>query len=390
MKFKRRHILLSGLTAGLGATIGTEQWQVQQQQRQQAELEAILKNEPRNVDTLLASAFESDSRKIYQGQQIQAAVKLTPPLVPYDREMSRRLILCSKIATQQYLRGKIDPTYDGSIRSLPAYRSELDEYQQIATFRGKEALVNETIALDVPTDAQANSDDPIEQEVNNAENTIQNTVRKAVRATLRVPVYIGFALISKKHSLIVFRGSQTRAEWVNNVTAFQEDYTNLPSKIDCGKIHSGFLDNYRSILEPLPRDVAAQLNPTVPCYVSGHSLGAALAVLASLDIALNVPAIKPQLQLYIYASPRVGDPTFAKLHNELIPNSYRVVNQADTINLLPPTNVLGVYLHIGQEWSFLAQNGDLLPNHVVDTYQTAINRAVETSEIPQYPISGTS
>jgi hypothetical protein len=43
---------------------------------------------------------------------------------------------------------------------------------------------------------------------------------------------------------------------------------------------------------------------------------------------------------------------------------------------------------VGQEWSFLSHQKDFMPNHVVDTYQGAIEREVETDRSRQYPISG--
>ena len=103
---------------------------------------------------------------------------------------------------------------------------------------------------------------------------------------------------------------------------------------------------------------------------------------------MNIPSLRKQIQLYTYASPRVGDLTFATLHAKQVPNSYRVVNLADSIPLMPPTQAVGTYLHVGQEWSFLSQKGDFMPNHVVDTYRTAIEREVETNSYRAYPVPG--
>ncbi len=49
----------------------------------------------------------------------------------------------------------------------------------------------------------------------------------------------------------------------------------------------------------------------------------------------------------------------------------------DTVPLVPPITIGNFYVHIGQEWSFLAQFGDILLNHVVDTYQTALAQELE-------------
>ncbi|MCY7381340.1 MAG: lipase family protein, partial [Microcoleus sp. CAN_BIN18] len=46
------------------------------------------------------------------------------------------------------------------------------------------------------------------------------------------------------------------------------------------------------------------------------------------------------------------------------------------------------YVHVGEEWAFLAQNGDVMPNHVVDTYKSAIDKQAETNKPRNYPNSG--
>ena len=385
MKFNRRQILLGGVVTGITATTATE-YQTRQKQKQ---LQALAEKQmPTDQESLLEAAFQADAEKIYQGQKIIASLKLTAPNIPYDRELSKLLIECSKIATQQYLTGKTIPSYDGSIKGLPAYTPSLERYTQIASFQGKEAEISQTVAVNLPTTNQSNSSDPLQQNLDTAEEEMGQAIQEMVKLTKEIPVYLGFVLSSPENNIIVFRGTQTRVEWINNFTARQKDFTEPNSGQYFGKIHEGFIRNYLRIVQPIPREVAQTLDPNIPCYITGHSLGASLAILAALDIALNVPQLREQIQLYTYASPRVGDPTFATLHAKQVPNSYRVVNLADAIPLMPPTQAVGTYVHVGQEWSFLSHQGDFMPNHVVDTYQAAIDREVETVRSRNYPISG--
>ena len=230
----------------------------------------------------------------------------------------------------------------------------------------------------------------MDQSVNQAETDIANSLQQVVKISQTIPVYMGFVLASPQRSLIVFRGTQTAIEWLNNIRAVPNAFTDPLSGQYFGKIHSGFIKNYRRIVDPLPRQIAQQLDPNLPCYITGHSLGASLAVLCALDLALNLPALQPQLQLYTYASPRVGDLTFARLHTKYVPNSYRVANLADAIPLLPPTTGFGTYVHVGQPWSFLSQQQDFMPNHVVDTYKQAILAEKESDQSRTYPLSGLS
>ena len=385
MKLRRRQVLFGGVAAGVAATLGSEYAARRAEQIRSAKLLALNPNDPIQ---LLKQTFEADTKKIRAGLDIQAAVPRSRPTVSYSREMSKLLIQCSKLATQQYLTGKTIATYDGSIKTLPAYFRELDGYTQIVSFKGHEAEVEDTIEVEVPTAAQNNSQDPLEQQANEAQDTIGQTVKEAVKLRQLTPVYLGFVLTSKARNIIVFRGTQRNTEWLYNFYARQREYHNATETQTLGKVHRGFVANYKSIINPIPRDVAKQLDSSIPCYITGHSLGSALAVLASLDIALTVPALKPQIQLYTYAGARVGDPTFAAIHAQLVPNHYRIVNLADIVPLLPPIQSPGgTYVHTGEEWSFLAQNGDFLPNHVVDTYREAVDRRVETNQQRSYPVS---
>ncbi len=385
MRFNRRQMLIGGVVAGMAATTAKDY----QFHRKQKQLQALAKQQlPQDQESLLEAAFQADADKIYEGQQIIDSLQLTPPTLPYDRDLSKLLIECSKIATQQYLTGKTIPTYDGSIKKLPAYTSKLDSYTQIASFKGKEAQISETVAVNLLANNPGNFSDPLQESLDTTEDQVGQAIQKMVKLRKEIPVYLGFVLSSPENNIIVFRGTQTRVEWINNFTAIQKDYTDPISGQYFGKIHDGFIKNYLRIVEPIPRKIARTLDSTVPCYVTGHSLGASLAVLGALDIVLNVPQLKEQIQLYTYASPRVGDPTFAKLHAQSVPNSYRVFNLADIITLMPPTQSVGTYVHVGQEWSFLSHQKDFMPNHVVDTYNAAIHQEVETNHSRNYPMSG--
>lgn len=386
MRLRRRQILLGGVAAGVAATVGNEYAARRAAQAQSAELLALNASDPTH---LLKQTFKADAEKINAGLAIQASLGQPRPPIPYSREMSNLLIQCSKLATQQYLTGKTIPAYNGSIKTLPAYFHELDGYTQLTSFKGHEAEVEDTIEVDVPTTAQNNPQDPVEQGANEAQSTIGQTVKEAVKLRQLTPVYLGFVLVSKTRNIIVFRGTQRNTEWLYNFYARQEDYHNPAGGGALGKVHRGFVANYKSIIDPIPRDIAKQLDPSVPCYITGHSLGSALAVLASIDLALNIPALKPQIQLYTYAGARVGDLTFARIHARSVPNHYRVVNLADVVPLLPPIQSPGgTYVHTGEEWSFLSQSGDFLPNHVVDTYRQAISQRMETNQPRTYPTSG--
>ena len=80
-------------------------------------------------------------------------------------------------------------------------------------------------------------------------------------------------------------------------------------------------------------------------YVTGHGLGGAFAIIAALDI-------KDFLQqgvdyVYTFGQPRVGNDALATYYSQNLPNTYRVINNADLVPHLPPTTA--GYLHSSTE-----------------------------------------
>ncbi|MBE9113134.1 lipase [Nodosilinea sp. LEGE 07298] len=391
-KFKRRQLLLGGVAAGTAATLGTEYVRRDRAAARQAAIDAFAA-EFYDPEDIIQAAVTGDTRMVEEFQAIQASAAFPPPPTPYNRIISKRLILLSRLATQQYITGRNDPRYDGNLQQLLDYTPELDKYRLVANFRGQERQVNDNIEVQVP---QALIDDPtlmddptaMEETLVNTEDAIRTGVTAAVRVGRRIEVFYGFLLESDDDSILVFRGTQRTAEWVGNIYAVQQPYLDPNTGETLGNIHTGFRRIADSIINPLVVEAVRQIDPSKPCYVSGHSLGAALATVLALDIALAVPDLRPSLQVYVYASPRVGNPEFVRSYARLLPNSFRISNLADPIPTMPPTQLRAQFVHIGEEWSFLSQGGDILPNHIVDTYRRAINAEAESNQTRNFPVTG--
>ena len=391
-KFKRRHFLLGGVATGTATTLGTEFIRRQRADARQAAIDAFVA-EFYDPEDVIQAAVTGDTRMVEEFQAVQASAVFPTPSIPYNREISKRLILLSRLATQQYITGRNDPEYDGNLQPLFDYDSTLDKYELIASFKGKERQVNDDIEIQVP---QEILDDPtlinnptmLEENLSQTEDAIRTGVTAAVKVGRQIEVFYGFLLESEEDSILVFRGTQRTAEWIGNIYAVQQDYLHPQTGERLGRIHRGFRSIAKSIINPLVVDAVQVINPNKPCYVSGHSLGSALATILALDIALAVPDLQRQLQVYVYASPRVGDPEFARNYARILPNSYRVTNLADPIPTLPPTKLRAEFVHVGEDWSFITQGGDILPNHIVDTYRRAVNAEVETNQNRDFPIRG--
>ena len=97
--------------------------------------------------------------------------------------------------------------------------------------------------------------------------------------------------------------------------------------------HKGAMAHYDAIAAEVAAVQAAVPGP-VRVFLTGHSLGGAMAALIALKlVALNVTAVAPVL--YTFGAPRCGDWEFAQALNEAVPESYRVVYRADPVPHTP-------------------------------------------------------
>ncbi|AHV97924.1 lipase family protein [Paenibacillus sp. 7124] len=185
----------------------------------------------------------------------------------------------------------------------------------------------------------------------------------------------GFIIESPQEIIIAFRGTSSTSDWISDIIASQKRFKYI--KQDC-LTHRGFTDIYSSARDEL---IAAltRLSTDKTLYITGHSLGAALATLCATDIAVNTAYRSPNL--YTYGSPRVGDPAFSKAFTEYVRNSCRIANLYDLVTYTPPTiyklpkrEKKYYYSHVQTFSSLSFQNGGIGPNHVIGSYFAALSR----------------
>lgn len=140
---------------------------------------------------------------------------------------------------------------------------------------------------------------------------------------------------------IVFRGTDSKNEWLSNLAFCRKKipYDNDESKI---RVHTGFINAYKN---DGVRKKIHSLIPNEPCriVVTGHSRGAALAVLCAVDLQYNFP--DKSLECYVFGCPRVGNTAFAKSYNKRVFKTVRVENGNDIVTKVPPA-FFG-YRHVG-------------------------------------------
>ena len=136
----------------------------------------------------------------------------------------------------------------------------------------------------------------------------------------------GYVAVS--HSLrvlvVAFRGTESTSQLINElletILTPSQDFLN-------GEVQAYFKTAFEDLWQCMEPKVKALLskNPSYQIWVTGHSLGAALASLASAWLAYYNIAARQNIILYTFGSPRVGDYKYALQHDQLVNNSWRVV-----------------------------------------------------------------
>jgi len=166
---------------------------------------------------------------------------------------------------------------------------------------------------------------------------------------------------------VIFRGTRRFIEWFKDVNiqlVSFKDSTNRNNEIveikdkiaegvvqeNQGSIIIPNIDNnfgfvtagFRGIYVSLRHKLINVLNEkwqnsqNAKIFVTGHSLGGALATLAIPDILKNTPFKNPEnVSLYTFASPRCGDRQFAASFEALKVRHWRIANTEDFVTMLP-------------------------------------------------------
>jgi hypothetical protein len=153
---------------------------------------------------------------------------------------------------------------------------------------------------------------------------------------------LGFTAQYKDAFVVAFQGSDSDIDWFKvNFRIWHKvvPYNRIKRNI---KIHEGFISAYMSIREELLKSRKNSGLKKVYCF--GHSLGGAMATLASLDIQYNSP--DSEIGVVTFGSPRVGNYAFRRSFNHRVPNYLRYVFGNDTVPYIPPA-FFG-FSHVGQ------------------------------------------
>ncbi|CAO3668253.1 unnamed protein product [Rhizopus stolonifer] len=159
----------------------------------------------------------------------------------------------------------------------------------------------------------------------------------------------GYVLRSdaQKTIYLVFRGTNSFRSAITDLVFTFTDYTPVTG----AKVHAGFYSSYKQVVNDYFPIIQAQLTayPTYNVIVTGHSLGAAQALLAGMDLYQRESRLSADnLFIYTVGSPRVGNPTFAYYVDSTGISVYRTVHKRDIVPHVP-TEAMG-FLHPGVEY----------------------------------------
>lgn len=145
----------------------------------------------------------------------------------------------------------------------------------------------------------------------------------------------GFLVSNGEYAVLAFRGTE-----VAKGTDIKTDAKAFRASVFEGRVHRGFAEAYKSIeaqaLKALPKVKG------LPLYITGHSLGAAVATIATQYLERDHELRDQIAACYTFGSPRVGNREFDR---DLKSSVYRVVNTTDIVTVLPLLSM--GYTHIG-------------------------------------------
>lgn len=131
-----------------------------------------------------------------------------------------------------------------------------------------------------------------------------------------------------------------------------------------GLLHTGFYQAFKGVAQEI-REAVLDLGET-PLYITGHSLGGALATIAAQELERDSLAA-----VYTFGSPRVGT---VELDTRIKVPIYRVVNSADVVARVPLMAMK--YQHVGS-LHYLTAKGQMKrsPSSIGTFFSMAMNAA---------------
>ncbi|HEV2714620.1 MAG TPA: lipase family protein [Terriglobales bacterium] len=137
--------------------------------------------------------------------------------------------------------------------------------------------------------------------------------------------------------VVAFRGTRPAQllDWMVDFEILQSPFTKYFSSSSVGAVHDGFARLLARAWKQIQAEVVRLQDNAQSLWLTGHSLGGALAALATA--AFTFSARMPVNGLYTFGQPRVGDVPFCtQCDSHFGDATFRFVNNDDIVTRVPP------------------------------------------------------
>jgi triacylglycerol lipase len=208
--------------------------------------------------------------------------------------------------------------------------------------------------------------------------TQQTQLRANSLSTGRNLMY-GYIFSNENSACFAFTGTSSIDQWKDDFKFTLVEGSDITGYQPGMKIHEGFYNIYRQLKSPIHTWLSTRKH-IQHVYITGHSLGGALATICSLDLSNYSPIV------YTFGAPRVGNPLFAEIYQNNVSQGIRINNTEDIITDLPLAAFENqVYQHVNQNLPFTISTGSLYDNHI-EVYH---NNLPEKAEVARSTICKT-
>ena len=244
------------------------------------------------------------------------------------------------------------PAYSDRMAYVLAEMSDLAYYQ----FEGQSDFIDDAVKHALTSNLT--SDANIREFLDQFSTDIMSGRRLSLKSLEKILANSGFSLLDvinvsetqgfvcKKtveneppYLVLAFRGTEKKvSDWLTDARC-------IPTVVGKAKVHTGFLEAFTKNTDAQGRtveDVVQEIlnHPAakdengrpLPLFITGHSLGGALALLATKLIAPNVNGA-----CYTFGAPRIGNYEYFRFIKTPV---FRIVNSSDIVPRVPPGAVM--------------------------------------------------
>ena len=136
----------------------------------------------------------------------------------------------------------------------------------------------------------------------------------------------GFIAESDAVLLVAFRGTESLGDWLGNIDINRE-------RRPYGSVHQGFYEAFEAVADKVTPAVSQASGAGKAVWLTGHSLGGALAAITALEMHENATVSG----IYTFGQPRMVDRQARDVvRNHLASSFFRFVNDDDIVTRIPP------------------------------------------------------